>query len=45
MEDEETEMILDVLAEEFERYPFDIYTGLEVSQIIKNKLTHKDLIK
>jgi hypothetical protein len=35
MEDEKTQQILDAIAEEFEKYPFDSYSGLEVAEILR----------
>jgi len=34
MNKEECDEIIDALAEEFEKYPFDSYSGIEVAEII-----------
>jgi len=35
---EEEEQIIESIAEEFDKYPFDLYTGLQVAEIIRGNL-------
>lgn len=37
MDNEDYDELIETVAEEFDKYPFDTYTGVEVAEIIRGK--------